>query len=215
MADEKDETLMGGAKPEGEKPPASVTPEQKGDQTPQPKPEGEKPAGGKSEEGTPGQKKDEPAKGAPEKYADFTLPEGVTLDVAAKETFVAIARELDLSQEKAQKLVDLKVKLDQNVAKEVEAQHKKLVEGWKGESLKALGAEADKSLAVAAKARDKFGSPEFVKFMEESGLGNHPAFIDFCLKVGKAISEDNLVEGKPGSKEKTLGEVFYGSGESK
>lgn len=50
--------------------------------------------------------KEETPPGAPEKYA-FTAPEGQELDTSALAQFEPVARELNLTQEQAQKLVDV------------------------------------------------------------------------------------------------------------
>ena len=49
-------------------------------------------------------KKPEPK--APEEYAEFTVPEGTTLDEQTATEFKGLAKELDLTQEQAQKLLD-------------------------------------------------------------------------------------------------------------
>src|SRR5687767_12536146 len=61
-------------------------------------------------------KEEEPKTGAPEKYEDFTLPEGIELDQAAMEGFLPVAKELNLTQEQAQKLVDLQTAYVKNAA---------------------------------------------------------------------------------------------------
>ena len=43
---------------------------------------------------------------------------------------------------------------------------------------------------LAALAR--FGNPDLVKVLNETGLGNHKAVIRFMAQVGKQISEDRL-----------------------
>src|SRR5712671_1685898 len=50
--------------------------------------------------------KDPPAVGAPDKYADFKVPDGFKFDEKALTEATAAFKELGLSQEKAQKLVD-------------------------------------------------------------------------------------------------------------
>ena len=47
-----------------------------------------------------------PGSAAPESYTDFSVPEGHTLDAAAIESATPLFRELGLSQDQAQKLVD-------------------------------------------------------------------------------------------------------------
>ncbi|SRR6266849_3078368 len=50
--------------------------------------------------------KTEPTTGAPEKYTDFTVPEGFKFDATALTEAQAVFKELNLSQESAQKLVN-------------------------------------------------------------------------------------------------------------
>ncbi|MGO9170022.1 MAG: hypothetical protein ACLP56_24415 [Candidatus Sulfotelmatobacter sp.] len=59
-------------------------------------------------EGKPIKKPDteKPATKAPEEYAEFKLPEGTTLDEQSATEFKGLAKELDLTQEQAQKLLD-------------------------------------------------------------------------------------------------------------
>src|SRR5262245_55633150 len=44
---------------------------------------------------------------APEKYADFKIPDGMAVDAKALEAFTPALRELNLTQDQAQKLVDV------------------------------------------------------------------------------------------------------------
>lgn len=145
---------------------------------------------------------DKPA-GAPEKYSDFKLPEGVTLDSDAAAAFTAEAKKLNLTQEAAQSLIDLqaKVALD-NQNKEI-AQAAQVKKDWEAQVKKDLGNEYDKEMSLAAKARDKFVPKPLMDFLNESGLGSHPEMVKLFAKLGKAIAEDDFVEGKPGSTEPT------------
>ncbi|MGO8944260.1 MAG: hypothetical protein ACLQJ7_11380, partial [Syntrophobacteraceae bacterium] len=47
-----------------------------------------------------------PVAKAPSEYAEFTIPEGTTLDEQTATEFKGLAKELDLTQEQAQKLLD-------------------------------------------------------------------------------------------------------------
>jgi len=60
---------------------------------------------GKAKEGEAAPKPDVPS-GAPEKYTDFTLPEGFKFDAAALTEAQTVFKELNLPQAAAQKLVD-------------------------------------------------------------------------------------------------------------
>ena len=53
--------------------------------------------------------------GAPEEYADFVVPEGMTLDTEVTDELKALAKEKNMGQEDTQKIVDLGTKLVQKV----------------------------------------------------------------------------------------------------
>lgn len=131
----------------------------------------------------------------PETY-DLQMPEGIELDKAAADEFTAIAKELKLDQTAAQKLADIGAKMAQ---RQHEA-HAKLVETWTEQvkTDKELGGDKlDENLGIARKAIDTFGSPELKELLNSTGLGNHPEVVKLAFKVGKAISEDRFVTGKP------------------
>jgi hypothetical protein len=153
---------------------------------------------------TPEVKTDEtaapPEKVVPEKY-EFAEPEGVSMDKEVLGEFEGIAKELKLSQEEAQKVSDIGVKLAQKwEAKQADAIQQAAAE-W------AASATADKeyggdkltdSLTTAKKALDAFGTPELRTLLNDSRLGNHPEVIRFMVRAGEAISEDRMVTGGAG-----------------
>ncbi|WP_175460974.1 peptidase, partial [Vibrio parahaemolyticus] len=128
---------------------------------------------------------------APEKY-EFAAPEGQALDANALAVFEPIAKELGLTQEQAQKLVDIYPQIQQQQA---EAWSKQIAE-W-GEQVKADkeigGDKFNASVGLAQRALDQFGNPELREYLNASGLGNHPALVRFCAKVGKSMAEDSFV----------------------
>lgn len=140
--------------------------------------------------------------GAPEKYGDFKLPEGVKLEAADVTELQTYAKTHNLTQEQAQALVDrtLKTRGDTEtavIAKQQEAV-KQLATDWKTQTQadKEIGGDnLTASLATAVKARDAFGSPELIRILNDSGMGNHPEVVRFFAKVGKAMSEDKFVQG--------------------
>lgn len=163
--------------------------------------DGEKPAEGEGDKAKEPPDAEKPA-GAPEAYADFTAPEGVTLDADVTGEFKDFAKQLNLPQETAQQVVDMGAKLVQRVeAKRAEAVAQELA-SWAQASRtdKEFGGEAlDANLAVAKAALTQFGSPELKEMLDNTGLGSHPEVIRLLHRVGKAVSEDNIVGGKPGA----------------
>jgi len=152
--------------------------------------------------------------GAPEEYADFTVPEGVALNTEAVDELKTFAKEKNLSQEETQKLVDLGAKTVQKV----EAGYREHVAKAQAEWAEASKTDKEfggdnlaENIAVAKKALDTFGSPELSQMLKESGLGNHPEVIRAFYRMGKAVSEDRLVPGgkKPEGAGKTAADTFY------
>lgn len=141
-------------------------------------------------------KKEEAPQGAPEAYA-FTMPEGFELNSEVSGEFEAYARDLNLPQDKAQAVVDMGVKLMQSAqTKQVEAFQAQQAE-WRNAVVndKELGGAAlAENLSYAAKVLDTF-APDLRAVLDETGLGNHPAFVKAFVKIGKSISEDRLVGG--------------------
>jgi len=161
-------------------------------------------------------KKDALKQGAPESYADFKLPENITADAELLGEFKTTAKELNLSQEAAQRLVDLQVKHVQKIADGLLTDFNTTVSGWKKETKEDLGANYKQELTFAGKAIDTFCTPEQGKALRailgDSGVGNHKEVVKFFIAVGKAISEDKLVKGTSKTGAKTDGELFYPGG---
>jgi len=134
--------------------------------------------------------------GAPEKY-EFTPQEGRVFDDAVIAAYSDVARELNLSNEAAQKVLD---KVAPVMAERQLAQIEAAKAEWEtaSKSDKEFGGEKiTESLGTAKKALDAFGTPELKALLNESGLGNHPDVIRFMYRAGKAISEDKFVGGRP------------------
>ena len=132
--------------------------------------------------------------GAPEKY-EFQMPDGVVVDDTTVEAFSEIAKELNMPQEAAQKILDkVAPVMAQRQAEVLANLSNSWIEGVRAD--KEIGGEKlQENLAVAKKAMDTFGSPELSALLNESRLGNHPEVIRFMLRAGKAISEDKFVSG--------------------
>ena len=155
--------------------------------------------------GTQDTKPTEPV--VPESY-DLKMPEGVELDTAAAGEFTEIAKELKLTQEQAQKVADIGAKMAQRQAES----HANLVAQWTEQvkTDKEIGGDKlAENLGIARKAIDTFGSPELKALLNSTGLGNHPEVVKLAFKVGKAISEDSFVTGKPKGAENDAAKTMF------
>ncbi|XMF24171.1 peptidase [Enterobacter hormaechei] len=185
------------AKPEGDKP--------------QPGTEGDKPQDEKPADGDKPEDEEQKQEGAPEKY-EFTAGEGVELDADALKDFEPVARDLNLTNEQAQKLVDAYPKILAGVQQRQAEAWQKQTEGW-AETVKADkeigGDKLTANLSAAQRALDQFGSPELKEYLNATGLGNHPDLVKTFVKIGKAMSEDGMVTVKE-SGQRSAAEVLYG-----
>ncbi|HGX8789476.1 TPA: peptidase [Escherichia coli] len=189
------------AKPEGDKP----QPGTEGD-----KPQDDKPTDGDKPTDKP-EDEEQKQEGAPEKY-EFTAGEGVELDTDALKDFEPVARDLNLTNEQAQKLVDAYPKILAGVQQRQAEAWQKQTEGW-AETVKADkeigGDKLTANLSAAQRALDQFGTPELKEYLNATGLGNHPDLVKTFVKIGKAMSEDGMVTGKE-SGQRSAAEVLYG-----
>lgn len=214
----------GGAAPAASEPAASTgdNPEPAGDQAKpevdkqQPgaeadKPQDDKPADGDKPADKPDDK-EQKQEGAPEKY-EFKPAEGQELDTAALEQFEPIARELNLTNEQAQKMVDLYgTKIIPMVQQQQAEAWQKTIEQWAADVKADKEIGGDKltaNLSAAQRALDQFGDPELKEYLASTGLGNHPALVKAFIKVGKAMSEDKVVTGGHESGGSDLISAFY------
>lgn len=157
-------------------------------------------------------KKGEKKEGAPEKYEPFKLPDGVAVDEASQAEFQKTAKELGLSQEGAQKLVDMYAKKQAAASEEFNKSWIKARSDWREEIKNDKEIGGDKlaeSTEVALRVIETFGSPRLRQEVLETGWGDHPELFRFCVKVGHATREDRLIEGNPSSKETTPAQRMY------
>ena len=152
--------------------------------------------------------------GAPEAYADFTVPEGLNLDTAE---IGGLAKTLNLDQDTAQKVVDLNAKAVQSYAKAQVDTVTALHADWRAQVAadgEIGGDKLTENLARAKAAMQATSTPQLQVLLDKSGLGNHPEVIRHFLKVAPAFLTDNFVPGstKPAGVEKTAAKVLYPTG---
>jgi len=131
---------------------------------------------------------------APEEYGTFELPDNFDMNEETLGEYHTFAKENNLTQEQAQRGVDMVAQMKQAEMTQWVEQQKSWVDDAKSDA-EYGGDKFEQNIAVAVKARDSFGTSEFNEMLDTSGLGNHPEMIRFLNRVGKAISEDSVVVG--------------------
>lgn len=159
----------------------------------------------KAPEAKPGEtlltdKKDAPA-GAPEKYEDFKVPEGYTLNGDDAKAATELFKEMNLNQDQAQKLVDFYSEKFVSAAKAPFNAYQNMRKEWQ-DAAKAdpdIGSKLPQVKATVAKAIDALGdtglAKDFREAMDLTGAGDHPAFIKTIYKLASLVAEGSLVTG--------------------
>lgn len=161
-------------------------------------PKAEAKPGEKSPLNAEGEKKEEVKTGAPEKYEDFKLPEGVTLQEESLKAATELFKSAGLNQEQAQSLVDFHVKALQEATDGPLKAWQDQQATWKKEVADdpKLGPRIGEIRQNFARMLDAQGDPAmataFREMMEFTGAGSNPAFIRMMDKISS-----HFVEGKP------------------
>ena len=129
----------------------------------------------------------------PDTYADFTLPEGMEVDELGLEKVTPLFKELGLTQENAQKLIDAYAEQIQAGSQKQMDDFTQLMNDWREQSAndKEFGGEKfEENVKLAKSAINKYGTPELKQLLEDHGVGNHPEMIRFMVRVGQTLKED-------------------------
>lgn len=156
---------------------------------------------------------DEGTDDKPQDYADFNLPEGMSMDEGLLTEVLPVFKEAGITQDVAQKLIDIQSKQVMALEQGKLDAFNQLNQEWKDASIndKEFGGDKfDQTVANAKAALDSFGTPELTKLLNETGIGNNPEVIRFMNKVGALTQEDSPGNGQQGGpKEKSTLEVLY------
>ena len=164
-------------------------------------------------ETTEGQKPEEAKEevkeeGAPEKY-EFKPLEGHEFDPVVLDAYSAAAKKLNLTQEKAQSVLD---EMAPVMKAQQEARLVQMQKEWQtaAHADKEYGGDKwEENMGIAGKAFNKFASPELRDIFDKSGLHHNPEIIRTFYRIGKAISEDKFVGGGSGEQPKNRLDVLY------
>lgn len=150
-------------------------------------------------------------------YTDLAPPEGFeALDTEALAAATPLMRAFGVPDDKAQDFINqaapiISGMVEKALAGQAQAtldSQATLKTQW-AEEVKADpeigGAHYDRTVSLAAKALDKFFSPEFRNFLSASGLGNNPDAVRGFAKIGASVSDDDIITGEPGNAPKKPG----------
>lgn len=141
-----------------------------------------------------------PESAAPDAYTDFSVPEGHTLDTAAIESATPIFRELGLSQDQAQKLVNFYSEQIGKINSENESFMETMRTQWRNDlkADKEIGGKLDQVKVDIGRTLDRLPTEvrdNFKAAMDLTGAGDHPAIIKAIYSLGQLIGEGTHVNG--------------------
>lgn len=155
---------------------------------------------------------------APESYdfKDVKLPDGMELDEELTNEFSGIAKEMGLSQVKANKFMDMGVKLSTKIQEKMTEAFQNSLENQK-QAYKTMlnsdpeigGANLKQSLVEANVAYEKFVNNEAANLLASTGLNNHPAIVKVFREIGKQIKDDSITGGSSAGKHERTAADWY------
>lgn len=149
----------------------------------------------------------------PEKY-EFKLEQS-PLDKSYLESFQTYAKEQKMTQDQAQKLLERESFAVNEYLNKQNAEFEKTQSQWV-EAIKQDqeigGDNFNKNIELAHRALKKYGTPQFIQDLEQSGFGNHPELVRIFARIGKSIGEDSMISTNTNTGgKKSYEEIFYGS----
>ncbi|MEG2765754.1 MAG: hypothetical protein RR910_08395 [Acidaminococcaceae bacterium] len=155
------------------------------------------------QEGVPGAPEQPAAPVVPEKY-EFRLAEGLTISQELETKFSSIAKEMKLTQEQADKLLEL----HSGVMLDAIGQAEKQKNDWWEECTK-QGLGTTECQASAKLALDTFGGSEAKKALIETGAAYNPAVWKMLNSIGSLLQEDGAPNGAPPLGQKSVAEMMF------
>jgi hypothetical protein len=135
---------------------------------------------------------------APDAYTEFKVPEGYTIDKATAEAAAPIFKELNLSQDQAQKLVDFYTSKQQEAIDAPHKAYQELAKTWQDEVKAKYGNQLPEVKATIGRAIATLPVETQAKFraaMDLTGAGNNLAFVETFYALAKRATEGRPVVG--------------------
>lgn len=142
------------------------------------------------------------ATGRPDKPDDYEfkrpeLPKEMGYDEDTEKSFRTWAHVNGLSKKQAQNLYDGYVKTQVERHAAYATAQKQATEKAKADLMREHGSQYDGFVTSATTAINQYGDPDFRKFLDETGLGNDPRMIRVFGRIGKEMSGETRLKGKP------------------
>ena len=164
------------------------------------------------------QENTEAGKAQTNNYEEYELeiPEEDGVDITLyKDATKALAKELNLSKDAAQKIIKRDIAMKAEGEKRIAALGEEQKTKWADQTRSDQeigGQNLDRSLGDARAVLDRFGTPAFKREISESGYGNNVELIRILSRIGKAMREDGMVQAQqPARDSRKIADLMYPS----
>lgn len=140
-------------------------------------------------------------------YSQIKAPDGFELDKEVMAQVSPILKELKCSKANAEKIVAAGAEIFSKAIKTQADAFAQKVSDWEKETRADDVLGKEENIAIANRAVIEFGDERLTNEIIEAGLGNHPAFVRFCYKIGKAICEDRVITSSGSAKASNRNEL--------
>lgn len=150
---------------------------------------------------------------APDNY-DFKnveIPEGMQLDEELTKEFSTVAKEMNLSQTKADKFMTMGVKLAEKIQNKMLNSYNEQINSYAtmlNTDPEIGGAKLQQSLADANIAYKQFVPDDAAKLLSDTGLNKHPAIVKVFMNIGKQMKNDTVRQTGNVTKERTASDWY-------
>lgn len=150
-------------------------------------------------------------------YEDFKVAEGLVPDEETLSLAKTKFKELGLTQEQAQGLIDLQnnlmLKHHREQLETMKAQTNELTRQWDAEvraDPELGGARLKENLTIARSAAIMLECPEVLQVIKDTRLGSNPDILRFLYRAGKALQESSYTAAKATSRKNvSLADIMY------
>lgn len=126
------------------------------------------------------------------------VPEQYNHDLV--DQFKKKAHEVGMSNEATKKVAEWYKNVETAQKEAIEKSKNMQADAWMLELKRDFGNKFDVEVKNANKALAAYTDKAFAEYMNQSGLGNHPALVKAFAKIGRELSEDKLVQSETASR---------------
>lgn len=135
--------------------------------------------------------------GRPEQYS-FEQPQlvdGMEYDSGMEDAMKQVMHQAGLTQTQANALYKGYMEYVNNQGQGLAEGREAVRNEWHAELRRDFGRAFNESVDLAQRAAREYGGDEFLGWLDQSGMGDHPMMVKMFAKIGKQMSEGRIADG--------------------